>query len=65
LTAVLYARAGHNRKGLGYLSINTLLKSDKILRQQHGFLWDKSTPVAGYEIHCGISQGAALLMPAL
>jgi adenosylcobyric acid synthase len=35
------------------------------LRQQQGFLWDKSTPVAGYEIHCGISQGAALLKPAL
>ena len=52
-------------RGLGYLAMSTVLKPDKILRQQHGFLWDKSTPVAGYEIHCGISQGAALLTPAL
>jgi adenosylcobyric acid synthase len=52
-------------KGLGYLTMSTLLKPEKILRQQQGFLWDKSTPVAGYEIHCGISQGAALLKPAL
>ncbi len=52
-------------KGLGYLAMNTILKPEKILRQQQGFLWDKSTSVVGYEIHCGISQGAALLKPAL
>jgi adenosylcobyric acid synthase len=51
-------------KGLGYLAMNTILKPEKILRHQKGFLWDKSTPVAGYEIHCGISQGAALNKPA-
>lgn len=52
-------------KGFGYLAMNTLLEPEKILRQQQGFLWDKSTPVAGYEIHCGISQGAALSKPAV
>jgi adenosylcobyric acid synthase len=51
-------------KGLGYLAMNTILKPEKILRQQQGFLWDRATPVAGYEIHCGISQGAALEQPA-
>jgi adenosylcobyric acid synthase len=45
--------------------MNTILKPEKILRQQQGFLWDKSTSVAGYEIHCGISQGAALTKPAI
>jgi adenosylcobyric acid synthase len=52
-------------KGLGYLAINTTLKPEKILCQQQGFLWDKTTQIAGYEIHCGISQGAALAKPAL
>ncbi len=52
-------------KGLGYLAMTTLLKPEKILRQQQGVLWDTSTPVAGYEIHCGISQGAALAKPAI
>ena len=50
-------------KGLGYFAMNTILKPEKILRQQKGFLWDKSTQVAGYEIHCGISHGAALNKP--
>lgn len=51
--------------GLGYLEIETQLKSDKILRQQKGLLWDKCTPIVGYEIHCGISTGAGLAKPAL
>jgi adenosylcobyric acid synthase len=51
-------------KGLGYLAMHTLLKPEKILRKQQGFLWDMATPVKGYEIHCGISAGAALLAPA-
>jgi len=52
-------------KGLGYLAMTTRLKPEKILRQQQGLLWDKTTPVKGYEIHCGISQGEALTKPAL
>ncbi|WP_244904488.1 cobyric acid synthase [Cellvibrio mixtus] len=50
--------------GLGYFSMHTQLQRDKILLQRHGFLWDKYTPVAGYEIHTGISSGDALLQPA-
>lgn len=51
--------------GLGYLLLQTTLTHEKILRQQSGFLWDKTTPVKGYEIHCGISHGPALDAPAL
>jgi len=51
-------------KGLGYLAMNTTLKPEKILRQQQGFLWDKSTSITGYEIHCGVSNGTALAKPA-
>ncbi len=51
--------------GLGYLPMSTQLYPEKILRQQRGVLWDQSTSIAGYEIHCGISQGNALNNPAL
>ncbi len=50
---------------LGFLDIETTLTPHKILRQQQGLLWDKSTAVSGYEIHCGISQGNGLKNPAL
>lgn len=50
-------------KGLGYLDICTELKADKLLRQRQGVLWDHKTPVTGYEIHCGISEGDALSSP--
>ncbi|MET0357311.1 MAG: cobyric acid synthase [Cellvibrio sp.] len=52
-------------QGLGYFAMSTRLYPEKILRQQHGFLWDKATPVSGYEIHCGVSEGAALANPAV
>lgn len=51
--------------GLGYLELSTELTAEKILRQQEGFLWDLTTAVQGYEIHCGISSGDALLRPAV
>lgn len=51
--------------GLGYLQLSTQLNREKILRQQQGYLWDTKTPVQGYEIHCGISTGKALEMPAI
>lgn len=51
--------------GLGFLAIETTLTAEKILRQQQGFLWDKSTSVSGYEIHCGISKGNGLAKPAI
>lgn len=50
--------------GLGYLALHTELKDQKILQRRNGFLWDKQTPVAGYEIHSGVSYGPALLQPA-
>jgi adenosylcobyric acid synthase len=50
--------------GLGYFALQTELTREKVLQQRQGFLWDKNTPVAGYEIHTGISHGEALLRPA-
>jgi adenosylcobyric acid synthase len=49
--------------GLGHLELFTELQPNKILRQQQALLWDQTTPVIGYEIHCGVSSGAALLRP--
>ena len=45
--------------------MKTQLYPEKILCQQQGFLWDKTTPVIGYEIHCGVSEGEALKSPAI
>ncbi|MDO8341967.1 MAG: cobyric acid synthase [Cellvibrio sp.] len=50
--------------GLGLFSLQTILESRKVLQQRTGFLWNKSSAVAGYEIHCGISSGDALNSPA-
>lgn len=52
-------------EGLGYFHMRTRLYPEKILRQQTGLLWDKATAVSGYEIHCGVSEGAALSKPAI
>ncbi len=49
--------------GLGYFAMDTQLEAHKKLQQRNGFLWNKSSTVAGYEIHCGISRGDALLNP--
>lgn len=49
--------------GLGYFHLTTELKSEKILKQTRALLWDQQTPITGYEIHCGISEGAALSRP--
>ena len=50
-------------KGLGYLALDTILEPNKQLLRREGVLWDKSTPITGYEIHCGVSSGNALLSP--
>lgn len=50
--------------GLGLLALQTTLEPQKILRQRTGFLWNKSSRLQGYEIHCGISSGTALNFPA-
>lgn len=49
--------------GLGFLALNTHLQPHKFLQQRHGFLWDRQTPITGYEIHCGVSDGPALARP--
>jgi adenosylcobyric acid synthase len=49
--------------GLGYFAMQTELTREKVLQQQKGLLWDKNTPIAGYEIHTGISHGEALSRP--
>jgi len=55
--------AAGSTQALGYLAMETTFAPDKILRQQQGFLWDRKTPISGYEIHCGISEGPALAQP--
>lgn len=50
--------------GLGIFSLQTTLEPHKVLQQRRGFLWNKNSAVHGYEIHCGISTGAALNSPA-
>jgi adenosylcobyric acid synthase len=56
--------AAGSSDGLGYFAMDTELKPDKQLRQCQGYLWDGHSRIIGYEIHCGISQGEALLKPA-
>lgn len=50
-------------QGLGYLAMRTELKDNKQLRNVEGLLFDGETPLQGYEIHCGVSTGAALAQP--
>jgi len=50
--------------GLGVFALQTNLEPHKVLQQRSGFLWNKNSPLQGYEIHCGISTGAALNSPA-
>ncbi|MEH6823706.1 MAG: cobyric acid synthase [Motiliproteus sp.] len=51
--------------GLGLLDFETTLKAHKQLRQVEGrlLLGARSAPICGYEIHAGISSGAALARP--
>ncbi len=51
--------------GLGLLSMVTELQPGKHLRNVTGRLWLDDTVVSGYEIHCGVTQGRALLNPAV
>jgi adenosylcobyric acid synthase len=53
-------------KGLRLLAIDTVLKKEKQLRQVSGHLTIEASSkpnVTGYEIHAGISKGAALCSP--
>ncbi|HTV85315.1 MAG TPA: cobyric acid synthase [Dyella sp.] len=50
-------------EGLGWLDLETTLAPHKQLHRAQGRLTFADAPVAGYEIHCGISQGPALALP--
>ncbi|MFA6921920.1 MAG: cobyric acid synthase [Gallionella sp.] len=54
-----------SRIGLGWLELSTTLDAEKQLRNVSGTLSLEDAQVAGYEIHAGISTGAALTNPAL
>ncbi|MEP7184742.1 MAG: cobyric acid synthase [Rhodanobacter sp.] len=49
--------------GLGWLAFETTLDSHKQLRQVDGRLSLGNAAVRGYEIHCGVSTGAAMERP--
>ncbi|HEX2083620.1 MAG TPA: cobyric acid synthase, partial [Xanthomonadaceae bacterium] len=49
--------------GLGWLELDTTLAPYKQLRAVRGGLEPEGEAVAGYEIHCGVSSGAALRRP--
>jgi adenosylcobyric acid synthase len=49
--------------GLGWLELDTTLAAHKQLRRVQGRLLPSDAPVEGYEIHCGVSSGAAFDMP--
>jgi adenosylcobyric acid synthase len=51
--------------GLGLLELSTTLAEEKQLRNVRGNLLLEDAPVSGYEIHAGVSSGAALQRPAL
>jgi adenosylcobyric acid synthase len=52
--------------GLGLLNMQTTLHSQKVLRHVQGvFAADSTTPVKGYEIHLGLSEGPAFNRPLI
>ena len=51
--------------GLDLLELSTTLAAEKQLRNVRGTLLLEDAPVAGYEIHAGVSTGRALQHPAL
>lgn len=52
-------------KALALLELDTTLAAEKQLRNVGGTLILDDAPVAGYEIHAGVSAGSALQHPAL
>ncbi|WP_122038672.1 cobyric acid synthase [Asaia bogorensis] len=57
--------APQTREGLGYLDIETSLMPGKTVRQTGGHLLPSGAAVSGYEIHAGVTRGAALSRPVL
>ncbi len=60
----LEGNAGSSR-GLGLLDLSTTLEKDKQLRNVNGTLLLNNKEIQGYEIHAGISHGAALNRPLI
>ena len=52
-------------EGLGWLSMSTRLVAGKQLRNVTGLFLPGDTPIHGYEIHNGVTEGAALSRPML
>ncbi len=57
--------ATDSAEGLGLLDIQTRLGAHKILRQTRGVCARSGAPIAGYEIHLGVTSGAATARPML
>ena len=51
--------------GFGWLDLETTLQAQKQLHNVRGALQPGGAAVTGYEIHAGVSQGAALQRPAV
>jgi adenosylcobyric acid synthase len=51
-------------QGLRWLDFETVLETEKQLRNTHGVLALGNAPVRGYEIHAGVSRGRALEKPS-
>ncbi|VVE66598.1 cobyric acid synthase CobQ [Pandoraea anapnoica] len=51
--------------GLGWMEIETTMEAQKQLRVVAGRLTAGDVPVNGYEIHMGVTRGAALARPAV
>jgi adenosylcobyric acid synthase len=56
--------AAGSSEGLGLLALDTTLEPGKQLRNVSGRLTLGNAPVRGYEIHAGVTTGAALASPA-
>ncbi|WP_299592666.1 cobyric acid synthase [uncultured Microbulbifer sp.] len=61
-----------SEQGLGFLDYTTTLQPEKSLKNVTGLLCGENlkpleldTPLKGYEIHCGISEGPAMNRPAV
>ncbi len=52
-------------KGLGFLTMETHLKTGKRLKNINGYLYKTDIAVSGYEIHAGLSTGDALQKPVM
>jgi len=50
---------------LAYFDMETTLQKEKQLHRKTGKLWLNNSEVHGYEIHAGLSQGPALMHPAI